>query len=152
MIAGPDRRRVRQFMPRDPRLADFSGLVVSANAATTLMGGRDSASTRLVTSCIPTIRSLPISSSPRRGSRWRSESPARSTSLRSPGGAAALPGPDRVSSGRVDRTRTVGGGVGLRLNQALSFTLIYDVTDRTSSREHRPYQRRRLFASATYGV
>jgi len=55
-------------------------------------------------------------------------------------------------SGGVDRTRTAGGGVGLRVSPTLSFTLIYDVTDRTSSREYRPYQRRRLFASATYGV
>ena len=36
-------------------------------------------------------------------------------------------------AGRVDRTRTVGGGVGLRLGRSLRLTLIYDVTERTSS-------------------
>ena len=56
------------------------------------------------------------------------------------------------ATGRTDRTRTVGGGVGYRLGRSLRLTLIYDVTSgpRASSRPRLPAQR--LFGSATYGV
>ena len=56
------------------------------------------------------------------------------------------------ATGRTDRTRTVGGGVGYRLGRSLRLTLIYDVTERTSSDlDFRAYHRQRLFGSAIYG-
>jgi hypothetical protein len=54
--------------------------------------------------------------------------------------------------GRIDRTRMIGGGVGFHVSPSLRLTLIYDVTDRTSSDfDRREYHRRRLFCSATLG-
>ena len=62
-------------------------------------------------------------------------------------GVAGLP-----VAARVDRTRTVGGGVGFRLSPSLRLALIYDRTERVSNElDRRAYERRRLFASATYG-
>ena len=55
-------------------------------------------------------------------------------------------------TGPVDRTRTVGGGLGVRLGPSMRFALIYDFTERVSSDiSRRAYQRSRLFGSATYG-
>jgi hypothetical protein len=73
----------------------------------------------------------------------------------------ALGGRDRLQyqaveglavSGRVDRTRTVGGGVGFRLSPTMRLALIYDYSERVSNQlDHRAYLRRRVFASVTYG-
>jgi hypothetical protein len=73
----------------------------------------------------------------------------------------ALAGQDRLQyqgvkglpvAGRVDRTGTIGGGVGFRISPTLRLALIYDRTERLSNtRDLRAYERRRLFASATVG-
>jgi hypothetical protein len=153
VIAGRVAAGFRQFTPRNPHLADFSGLVLAANAATTVMGV-----TRFT---VDATRDVMYSFDPI--TPYFVVTAARLTVAQRIGGPfdlVAVAGSERLQyqglteslSGRVDRTRTVGGGVGLRLSPTVSFTLIYDVTERTSSLEQRPYQRRRLFASATYGV
>jgi len=55
-------------------------------------------------------------------------------------------------SGRVDRTLTVGGGVGFRLSPTMRLAVIYDYAERVSNQlDRRAYLRRRVFASAIYG-
>jgi hypothetical protein len=53
----------------------------------------------------------------------------------------------------VDRTRTVGGGIGIRLSPSVRFTVVYDFADRRSSEfDSRDYDRHRLFGSVIYGI
>jgi hypothetical protein len=52
--------------------------------------------------------------------------------------------------GRIDRTRMVGGGVGLRVSPSLRLTFIYDFTERSSELYGRTYDRRRVIGSVTY--
>jgi len=55
--------------------------------------------------------------------------------------------------GRLERTTTVGGGVGVRLGRRTRLSLTIDRTRRTSSEVGlRDYERRRVFAGVEYGV
>jgi hypothetical protein len=55
------------------------------------------------------------------------------------------------SPGRVDRTRTVGGGLGFRASPSLRIAIVYDFTERRSTEiDRRAYNRQRLFGSVTY--
>jgi len=55
--------------------------------------------------------------------------------------------------GRLERTTTVGAGVGVRLGRRTRLSLIVDRTTRTSSEVGlRDFERRRVFAGVEYGV
>jgi hypothetical protein len=52
---------------------------------------------------------------------------------------------------RLDRVRTLGGGIGYRLGDTSRIGLNIEYTERSSPMEERRYSRRRIFASFTYG-
>ena len=55
--------------------------------------------------------------------------------------------------GRVETTRTVGGGFALQIQKRMRFELVYQRTTRTSSDPiGRDYERQRVFGSAIYGL
>jgi hypothetical protein len=153
MIAGRVAAGFRRFEPRDPRVEEFQGFVMSASAGTTLFGVtqlkidafRDVGysfdpliPTYLVTAAHLIVVQRLIGPVDLIGVGGRDE--LRYNAFE------GLPAP-------VDRTWNLGGGVGFHLSPSLWFTVIYDVTERTSTeRERRMYKQRRLFASATYGV
>ena len=149
MVAG-----FRHFDPQDPRVKGFRGFVGSANTTYTLLGV-----TRFT---FEATRDLEYSFDP--ATPYYILGAGRLTMsqrIAGPFDIIATAGRDQLKyqdveglpvRGRIDRTRTVGGGVGFRLGPSLRLTLIYDVTDRTSSElNRREYHRRRLFAAVTYG-
>ena len=105
-------------------------------------------------SCIPSSRRPPTSSS-------TSGRLTLSQRIGGPYDVIALAGQDRLRyqgveglpvEGRVDRTGIIGGGVGFRISPSLRLAVIYDRTERVSNtRDLRAYERRRVFASATFG-
>lgn len=55
--------------------------------------------------------------------------------------------------GRVETTRTMGGGFALQIRRQMRFELVFQRTTRTSSDPiGRDYERQRVFGSATYGL
>ncbi len=154
VIAGRAALGFRQFTPRAPVLAGFSGLVGSANVAYTLLN--------VTVFGVEATRDVMYSFEP--AAPYYLVTSGRLTLSQRIGGpyeVIALAGQDRLQyqglevlpvAGRVDRTRIVGGGVGYRFSPSLRLALIYDRTERVSNtRDRRAYERRRLFASATYG-
>jgi len=144
----------RQFMPQASGLEGFRGLVGSANIGYTLLNA--------TTFSGEFTRDVMYSFAP--ATPYFLVTSGRLTVSQRIGGpieAIALAGQDRLRyqgiegvpiSGRAERTGIVGGGIGFRVSPALRIALIYDRTERVSNElDRRAYDRRRLFASATYG-
>lgn len=155
VISGHASAGFRWFDPRDPRLKEFRGFVGSANVVYTLLD-----TTRFT---VEATRDVMYSFDPL--TPYFIVGAVRLTVSQRVGGpldVIGTAGHERLeyqslerslTDGPIDRTRMVGGGLGFRLGPSLRLTLIYDFTERTSSdRDRRAYQRRRLFASATFGV
>ena len=154
VIVGRVAMGFRQFTPRASVLAGFRGLVGSANMSYTLLNA--------TTFNLDATRDVMYSFEPL--TPYFLATSGRVTLTQRIGGPydlIALAGRDRLQYqgvagvpdvGRVDRTTIIGGGVGFRLSPSLRLALIYDRTERVSStRDRRAYDRRRLFASATFG-
>jgi Putative beta-barrel porin 2 len=154
VISGHVALGFRQFTPRASALAGFRGLVGSANVSYTLLNA--------TTFSVEATRDVMYSFEPATpyyvvtGGRLR-----LSQRIAGPYDLIALAGKDRLEyqgvaglpvSGRVDRIDTIGGGIGFRISPSLGLAVIYDRTERVSNtRDRRAYERRRLFASATFG-
>jgi hypothetical protein len=154
VIAGHVAMGFRQFTPRASVLAGFRGLVGSANVSYTLLNA-----TRF---SVEAARDVMYSFEP--ATPYYLATSGRLTlsqRIAGPYDVIALAGQDRLQyqaveglpvAGRVDRTGTIGGGVGFRISPTLRLAIIYDLTERVSNtRDRRAYQRRRVFASATFG-
>jgi hypothetical protein len=144
----------RQFMPHAASLEGFQGLVGSANIGYTLLNATTFSGdfTRdVMYSFAPAtpyflVTSGRVTVSQRLGGPIEAIALAGQDTLRYQG-VEGLP-----VQGRVERTAIIGGGIGFRVSPALRIALIYDRTERVADeRDRRAYDRRRLFASATYG-
>jgi hypothetical protein len=144
----------RDFSPNDPRVPPFRGGVGSVKVSGSFWG-----TTRF---SLDASRDVDYSFDPRTPYYLvASERLNLSQAIGGPLDVVGVAGYDRLQysplegvslSGRVDRTRIIGGGIGFRLSPTLHFTLIYDVTNRRSTElDNRAYDRRRLFGSVTYG-
>jgi len=144
----------RQFTPRASVLAGFRGLVGSANVSYTLLNA--------TTFTVDATRDVMYSFEP--ATPYYLVTSGRlmlSQRIGGPYELIALAGRERLQyqalaglpvAARVDRTDTIGGGVGFRISPTLRFAIIYDLTERASTtRDRRAYERRRVFASATLG-
>lgn len=143
----------RHFSPRDPRVAPFDGVVGAADV-TALVAGM----TRVTVNALrdvefsfdPLSPNYLVTSGRLTVSQW----------IGGPIDLIGTVGADRLDysrviglpqSGRVERTRSVGGGVGFRVSPSFRVTLIYDVTSRrTNTIDRRDYDRRRLFGGLSY--
>ena len=145
----------RQFRPLDARVVPFQGLVGSARITGSLLDGPQLS--------FDGVRDVNYSYDP--ATPYYLVLSGHLTVTQRVGGPFDLigqAGADRLnyvaieglpSPGRVDLTRIVGGGVGLRVSPALRVAVVYDVTTRRSTEiNNRAYDRRRLFASVTYGL
>ncbi len=154
VVSGHAAAGFRQFSPLDPRVKEFGGFVGAAKLGYVLLDA-----TRLA---FEATRDVMYSFDPL--NPYFVVTAGRLTVSQGVGGPfdlIAMVGHDRLqyqsvsgvsSAGRVDQTGVVGGGVGVRLGPSLRVTLIYDVTQRTSSDlDLREYRRQRVFGSATYG-
>jgi hypothetical protein len=154
VITGRVAAGFRRFSPHDSRLDEFSGFVGSANLGYSLLG-------RTRFSVLAT-RDVMYSVDP--ATPYFLVTSGHLTVSQRVGGpfdVIVVAGLDRLQyqsvaglpvAAPVDRTRTVGAGVGLRLGSSARLALIYDFTDRVSNElDRRAYERRRLFASVTYG-
>jgi hypothetical protein len=145
----------RSFRPDDPRLPPFRGVVGDAK-----VGGLFWGMTRI---SVDATRDVDYSFDPLTPYFvLASERLTVSQSIGGPLDVIAIAGLDHLHyavlegvglPGPVDRTRTVGGGIGVRLSPSVRFTVIYDFTNRRSSQfNSRDYDRRRLFGSVIYGI
>jgi hypothetical protein len=155
VVAGHAAAGFRQFSPLDPRLTGFRGFVGAASLGYVLLDATRFAfdATRDVTYSFNPFTPYFLVTAGRLMVSQGIGGPfdlifTVGHDLLQYQGVAGL-----SSNGRVDRTGTVGGGLGYRLGQFLRLTLIYDVSERTSSDlDFRAYHRRRLLGSATYGL
>jgi hypothetical protein len=154
VITGRAAAGFRRFDPRDARVDQFAGFVGNANVGYSLLGA-----TRF---SLDASRDVAYSFDP--ATPYFLQTSGRLTVSQRVGGPVDLiltGGRDRLryqglegltAPERIERTRTVGGGLGYRLGRSLRLALIYDVTERVSNQfDRRGYERRRLFGSATYG-
>jgi len=154
VIVGKVALGYRQFTPRASALAGFSGLVGSANVSYTMLNA--------TTFGVDATRDVQYSFEP--ATPYYVVTSGRLTlsqRIAGPYDVIALAGQDRLQyqglaglpvAGRVDKTGTIGGGVGFHVSPSLRLAVIYDRTERMSNtRDRRAYERRRLFASATFG-
>ena len=154
VIVGRAAMGFRQFTPRASALARFHGLVGSANVSYTLLNA--------TTFSVDATRDVQYSFEP--ATPYYLVTSGRvmlSQRIGGPYELIGVAGRDRLRyqgiqglpvAERVDRTGSIGGGVGFRISPALRLAIIYDRTERVSStRERRGYERRRVFASATVG-
>jgi len=144
----------RQFSPRDAIVPEFTGLVAAGNLAYSLLGVTRFAGdlTRDVMYSFDPVTPYYIVTSGKLTINQRVGGPID---------VIALAGLDRLEyqgleglppTGRVERTRTFGGGLGIRAGRTLRFAIIYDHAQRESTDlDRRAYQRNRVFGSATYG-
>jgi hypothetical protein len=142
----------RDFNPRDAHVHAFRGLAGAVNVAGTFLGA-----TRV---SVDATRDVMYSFDPATPYFLVDSGHLMvSQPIGGPFDVVGLTGLDRLRyyaveglpfPGRVDRTRMVGGGVGLRVSPSLRITFIYDFTKRSSELDRRAYDRRRLIGSVTY--
>jgi hypothetical protein len=152
VITGRIAAGFRDFNPRDPHVPAFRGLAGAVNVTGTFLGA-----TRV---SVEATRDVMYSFDP--ATPYFLVDSGRlmvSQPIGGPFDVVGLTGLDRLRyyvveglpfAGRVDRTRMVGGGVGLRVSPSLRFTFIYDFTERSSELYGRTYDRRRVIGSVTY--
>ena len=154
VITGRAAAGFRRFDPRDSRVNQFSGFVGSANVGYSLLD--------VTRFSVDAVRDVMYSFDP--ATPYFLQTSARLTVSQRVGGPVDVivtAGRDQLRyqgleslalPERVERTRTVGGGLGFRLGRLLRLALVYDVTERVSNLlDQRAYERRRLLGSMTYG-
>jgi hypothetical protein len=152
VITGRISAGFRDFNPRDPLVEAFRGFVGAVNVSGTFLTATRvsvEATRDVMYSFDPTTPYFLVDS----GHLTVSQA------IGGPFDVIGLTGLDRLRyyvveglpfPGRVDSTRTVGGGVGIRVSPSLRFTFIYDLTERSSQLDRRAFDRRRLIGSLTF--
>jgi hypothetical protein len=154
-ITGHVSAGIRDFNPRDPRLPGYRGVVVSAGASYTLLGVTrfDVQGNRDVMYSFEAVHPYYLASGGFLTITQRIAGPFDVIGL---GGRQRLRFQDLGSApleGSAEITRTLGGGIGIRVGEHLRVTLTYDRTRRTSAESSsREYVRSRVLSSVNYGL
>jgi hypothetical protein len=142
----------RRFRPLTPALPDYSGLVVQAGVGYTLLARTrfDLDVTRDVQYSFEDLEPYYLSTGRRVTVTHQLVGPF---DLQGFGGRQAMAYRQRQVEGdtRSDRVDTYGGGAGYRLRDNLRLGVTWETNRRRSGLDERRYERRRIYASLTYG-
>ena len=145
----------RDFNPRDPQLPRFRGFIMSGAVSYTLLGVTrfDVQANRDVMYSYDAAHPYYLATG---GFLTVSQR------IAGPFDAIALGGRQRLTfqdvggpqlEGGFETTRTLGGGVGIRVGEHLRVTITYDRTERNSTESSaREYRRSRVLSSVNYGL
>lgn len=142
----------RRFRPLGPELPDYSGLVVQAGVGYTLMGRTkfDVDVTRDVQYSFEDLEPYYLSTGGRLTVTHQLVGPLDIQAL---AGRQTMGYRHRLVQGDVrrDQVETYGGGAGYRLRETMRLGFTWEITRRLSALDARRYERRRVYASLTYG-
>ena len=143
----------RRFRPLGPELPDYSGLVVQAGVGYTLMGRTkfDVDVTRDVQYSFEDLEPYYLSTGGRLTVTHQLVGPFDIQAL---AGRQTMGYRSRLVQGdtRRDQVETYGGGAGYRLRATMRLGFTWEITRRLSALDARRYERRRVYASLTYGA
>lgn len=143
----------RRFVPRQPLLPRYSGLVVQTSVGYTLLDRAkfELGANRDLHYSFEQVQPYYLSTGLRVQVTYRLVGPFDVEAL---GGRERLdyrqidPGEDD----RVDTARTIGAGLGYRIRENVRMGVTWELTRRDSDRDDRRYERQRVFATLTYGL
>ena len=142
----------RHFDAADPALPDYSGLVAQVIAGYTLLERTkfDLDLTRDVQYSYEDLEPYYLATSGRLTVTHQLVGPF---DIQAFGGRQSLGYRSTAAAGEVrrDRVQTFGGGAGYRLRSLFRFGVTWELNRRISDLHDRRYERRRLYASLTYG-
>ena len=142
----------RRFRPLAPELPDYNGLLVQAGLGYTLLARTkfDLEAGRDVQYSFEELEPYYVSTGGRLTVTHQLVGPF---DLQAFGGRQTLSYRRRQTPAatRRDEVEIYGGGAGYRLRDNLRLGLTWERTRRTSVLDHRTYERRRVYASLTYG-
>jgi putative beta-barrel porin BBP2 len=143
----------RHFGPLDSSVPDFSGVVIQVIAGYTLMERMkfDLDLTRDVQYSYEDLEPYYLATGGRVAATYQLVGPI---DVQGFGGRQSLGYRSTLTGGasRTDRVETFGGGTGYRWHSQFRLGLTWEMNRRLSDLPDRHYERRRLFASFTYGT
>jgi hypothetical protein len=142
----------RHFRPLSPELPDYSGLMVQVGIGYTLMGGTkfDVELGRDVQYSFEDLEPYYLSTLGRLTITYQLVGPLDIQAL---AGRQTMAYRHRQLQGdaRRDQVETYGGGAGYRLRTTMRLGVTWEINRRLSAVDERGYERRRVYASLTYG-
>jgi hypothetical protein len=142
----------RRFRPLTPELPDYSGLLVQAGLGYTMLSRTrfDLDITRDVQYSFEDLEPYYLSTG---GRVTVTHQLVGAFDLQAFGGRQTMAYRQSLApaDARRDRVNTYGGGAGYRLRDNLRLGVTWDTNRRKSALDDRRYERRRLYASLTYG-
>jgi hypothetical protein len=154
-ITGSVSAGYRDFNPHDPQLPRYRGFIVAAGASYTLLGVTrfDVQANRDVMYSFDATQPYYLGAGGALTISQRIAGPFDVIGLGSRQRLRYQQLGGALLEGGVETTRTVGGGIGIRVGEHLRVTITYDRTQRKSSEASgRDYSRSRVLSSVNYGL